>query len=200
MNKLCNVSTSLALLGFLLAGGVQARTPETQAKLEAAFEDVQAMTPGVLRDPSNADVIAELRTVALQANDSLATVLLIRYGDDAVIQACVHRLRSGKRGPMRQLELAGNPRAIMFLAAEFNREEGAEGFFVGDQLKFPVSMTAAGIVRHLIMNSPSFSPAVKHWARGLPPLLPGLRNEIRAWWVINQAALLSENYAAVVTP
>lgn len=190
----------MTFIGLLCGSNLQARGPEMEARVRAAFDNVQAMTPEVLRDPSNADLIAELRTMAMQSNATLATVLMIRYGDDAVIQDCVSRLPSERRRPMRQLIMAGNPRAIAFLAADFNRQESADGFFVGDQLRFGPSMNAASVVRQIVMESSVFSPDVRQWAKGLPPLLPGMRDGIRAWWAKNQAALLAEDYAAVVPP
>jgi len=201
MNKLQNITLLLALIGILRGSNLQARGPEMDAKLRAAFGNVQAMTPKVLRDPANADLIAELRTIATRSNETLATVLIMRYGDDAAIQDCVNRLHSERRKlARRQLIMAGSPKAIAFLAAEFNREENAEGFFVGDQLRFGVSMNAASVVRDIIMENAVFSADVKTWASALPPYSPGVRQGIRAWWARNQASLLAEDYAAVVAP
>jgi len=191
----------LALCGVSWTGVLLARNPETDAKLKGALANFQAVTPEMLRDTANADLLVELRSLAAESDATPAHVLLMKLGDESAIQSCVNRLHSDrKKMAMNQLMLAGNPKIISFLSGEFNMEERGEGTFVGDQLKFPVSMNAAWVVKTIIVNSPAFSVEVREWAKALPELSPALRAAVRAWWETNKAALLREDYTAVVAP
>jgi hypothetical protein len=184
------------------AKNAMARTPETETKLKGALANFQAVTPEMLQDPQNADLLQELRMMATDSDQTAARVPLIKLGDETVIESCLQRLYSERqKTAMNQLILACNPRVISLLARDFNREETAQSTLAGgDQLKFPVSMNAALIVKRTILKSPVFTREVKAWAKGLPEFSPDLRSGIRTWWELNKAALLRENYAAVVIP
>jgi hypothetical protein len=192
----------LLVLSLLLATtDMRAGNAELQAKLKGALANFQAVTPEILQDPKNADLLQELRLMA-KDEQSAARVPLIKLGDDDVIRSCVERLHSDRKSlAMNQLIMAGNPKVIPLLVGDLNKEESADLIRQGDdQFIRPMSMTAAVIIKRIILKSPVFTSDLKAWAKPLPEFSVGVRSGIRAWWEANKAALLREDYAAVVVP
>lgn len=191
-----------AALVACLAASTMAADLALQTRLKVILDNVESVTPEVLQRAENADLLQELRSMATDKNQIAARALLIRLGDEALIQSSLNQLRSNNpRGPLRELRLAANPIVIPLLATDFNRDESPDLITkTYDVVEMPLSMNAAWIVKETIIKSPVFSQAVKEWARGLPTYMPGLRTGIRAWWTLNQTALVQQNYAAVVAP
>lgn len=204
MNKPRTIAALFLTLSFFWSPRQDAiaGNPQTEAKLRGALGNFQALTPETLRDPANADLLEELRSLATNTDLTAARVPLIKLGDETVIRSCLKMLDSEERNSaIAQLVMAANPKVIALLESDLNREENPEKIRVShDVWRSPVSMNAALIVKRIVLKSPAFSAEVKEWARALPSFSAGLRVGIRAWWETNKAALLREDYGAVVPP
>ncbi|MDQ3620913.1 MAG: hypothetical protein M3463_00255 [Verrucomicrobiota bacterium] len=175
---------------------------ETKVKLDAAIGNWKAITPELLQDPANSDLLQELRVLARNPLQTAARVPLIKLGDEEVINSCLEEYRvttpNSRGSAMTQLGLAGNPKVIPLLAADLNIEESPQRIFFEDHGMLPLSMASAAIIKAIVLNSAVFSDEVKAWAGRLPRATPGLRDGVRVWWAINKAALERGDYQAVV--
>jgi hypothetical protein len=193
----------LVLLGFMSAQlNAETLSPETRVKLNAVLANWKSIQPDTLQRPENADLLEALKARAKDRRQTAARVALIRLGDEDVIRSCLEEYRmdqpSHRASAMTQLGIAGNPKVIALLADDLNLNESANLIFFEDNGMLPRSMAAASIIKAIIINSPSFSQEVKAWAVRLPTVTVGLRDGVRSWLAINNAALERGDYPSVI--
>ncbi len=177
-------------------------SPETNAKLDAALRDWRVVSPAILQEPENAELLMELRSLAKDPRQQVARVPLLKLGDADVIQSCLKEYRTehpnSRRSAMSQLRAASNPDIIPLLASDLSRNESTTMIFFEDNGMLPLSLAAATIIKATVLESPVFSREVKEWARQLPAMSDGLRDGMRVWWEVNKDAIMRKDYEAVV--
>jgi hypothetical protein len=202
MNNWKALCTVLLML-FLNADDSAGMSRETMTKLDAALGNWKSITPETLLNPDNADLLQELRRLSKDPRQTAARVPLIKLGDEEVIRSCMEGLRTERPGArnraVRQLGFSGNPEVIPMLINDLNKHESPAMIRFGDtQIMMPLSMAAASTIKAIILESSVFPQNVKEWAKGLPEVSAGLREEVSAWWETNKAATERGDYQSVV--
>jgi hypothetical protein len=168
----------------------------------------KSLTAAYLRDPANADVVADLRERVLRSREQRASALLLRIDDPQITALRLKEFTNGQRDAGEDIGRSGNPNLIVKLAPAVFREESARIEKTGDGDEVlrttPLSVRAAYVIREIILNSSLFSPPVKAWAQRLFPIgsdnLQEYRQEIRTWIALNKRGLESGNYAKIGSP
>ena len=200
VQRFATIALAASSLWIASLEAVYGQNADTQRKVNAAIGNWKSVTPEILRDPANVDLLQALRSIAKDPRQTAARVPLIKLGDEDVIRSCLEELRSERRSSaMNQLGMAGNPKIIPLLASVLYREESPKKTRLSEDLwTLPISMAAASVVKATILNSSEFSNELKEWAKHLPAVSPGLRDGVRVWWKVNQAAIERGDYQAVV--
>ncbi len=196
------------VLGLVLTSSAShqltAQTANSSLKVTRALQNWRSITPQDLSQPDNADLLADLRKLAIAKHQTSAVVPLIKLGDPEIINLCIddfdmdqpsHRNKASK-----QLAVAANPQVIPLLIARLQKDESSKTVYLGEESILPVSVAAASIIKDILATSPVFAPEVKHWVTQLPVTSAELRQNIRKWWLINKLAMEAKNYATVVPP
>lgn len=101
------------------------------------------------------------------------------------------------------IECSASPYIIDDIAPALSRNDSVKFRTYGEHAEFDFgeSAQAAEIIGQLIIRAPEFSPEVKEWAKmhlGGPG--PSIIQAGRAWWELNQAALLANQFDKVQVP
>src|SRR5688500_18798559 len=82
----------------------------TAMELNDALKHYRSIKSQTLQDPKNARLLQQLRIKARDEGGVTARILLLRMGDETVVQACLERLRSPRgTSARREFVSAGNP-------------------------------------------------------------------------------------------
>ena len=196
------------LLVFVLSHSLHslAMTTETQEKLNAAFENLKAITPEVLHNPANKEWVEELKKSALSTG-FLGAVQFLNASDPDVTEYCLTEFRSGsdfRRGDIyTTLALCSQPRLITVLGEDLKRNEPGEPKRYGDYYIASQSNMAGWIIANIIQNSPVFGKEVKYWASWGATLFRDTskgREAMRTFWAENKELLKAQRYAEVKPP
>jgi hypothetical protein len=206
MNKLFSFLQVAALL-IMMQGGqsfVMASDQTTRPTLQWALDNPDKLTPEVLRKPENAELVKGFKKHALAKPSMDVVVPLLNVGDPDVIRDSVSRYHSRSLSyyPDRTLAKSTNPEIIALIGDDLNRSESTAGEIRGDILIKPLSLSSAVIIRRIIMQSGSFSPAVQSWIKGLSPTITDdeFRQRMKVWWNQNKSLLEAGHYAQVQPP
>ena len=132
---------------------------------------------------------------------------LIQLGDEEAMNRCVtgfdeHLFRSLYLPDSRQ------PRLIERMAPTMYHDEPSSYPQTGDMTIYPRSINAAALVAHLLSTSHEIPDAVRRWAEESlkaadDPALQNrdiggkMRSAMRQWWLDNEYAMRTRNWAAV---
>lgn len=185
-----------------------AAEPKTLSRRVDAITRAWNKVPAeVLRDPSNADVLDELRRKARLSSNQVHRALLLRIGDPETVQTCIKDLYAEVRDTGAAFIDSGNVRLILSLCAPLFEEESArsERFMSNGEASYlrPVSVRAAWAIREMIRSGSAFSPEVVEWATNLRIGVKdgeAGRQKIREWVTVNKNALETGNFAAAKVP
>ena len=190
------------------AARAQNNEPASVARTDMAMRNWKSVGPAFLRDPANADIRSGLRTKVFRSRDPRAVVLLLKIDDPEVVRLRITEFMTSRRDAGEDIARSGNANLIMKLAPAVFKDEDAQIQKTGDGNEVvrttPLSVRAAFVVRHIVLNSSSFNAAVKNWANRLFALGSNSseedRQEIRTWITVNKRALEAGEYARIVPP
>jgi hypothetical protein len=132
-------------------------------------------------------------------------VPLLNIGDPDVTRLAIYRYQSRIVGgfPERALAKSSNPDIIPLIGDNLNKIESPDGDEIREDIAVkPLSISSATIIRRIIIQSSSFSPAVTTWANNLSPSLTNdqFRQQMRLWWNENKSLLKAKRYGEVRPP
>jgi hypothetical protein len=201
----------LVTLSFSLAQSAEPNTP-MYARVDAILRNWKSGPPESLRDPSNSDLLAELRRKAQEPSERRVRVILLELQDPEIVQLCLGEFHeeSTRTDAAGTFALCNEAELILLFIGDLNREEGTKSSNLpaGEEVAriTPVSVQATKVIQGIIAHSPQFNQSVKAWAAALPTLgqrvddRDSARNAVRAWWNQNESLLRAKQYAQVQPP
>lgn len=206
--KICyftRISRVLFFISLINIGCVFGMSDDTQAKFDTALRNWRTISATTLADPSNADLLHELRKYALKTHSEQATMPLLNEGDPDVTHDYLSRYHNANptdRGSLASLlKLSNNADIITLIGDDLNRNEPSKFLHFGEDLvAYPLSVESAIVIKKIILNSPLFSPQVEAWARELPGVGESIRQPMKAWWNQNKVLLKAKQYGDVKPP
>ena len=176
--------------------------------------DIQAVLagkidPATLNPEQRPQCEAELRALAASENEGIrrrASTVLLNLGDTQTVHALLQAIDSRHahvRDDAERISLAcRNPDVIpSFVDLLLLNEEPGVVVLDSEFIRPPRSVTAAGIIRQIVISSPQFPPGTRDWARSLNGNNSGaFREAMRRWWAENRQFIEKGEYAKVAPP
>jgi hypothetical protein len=172
-----------------------------QADLNQTLEILRGIAEGAIRVGN------------MSPDRSGARIALLSYGDEQTLADVIkiyrdYNSRAAWQYIPEELEWSKQPRAIFYLAEDFNGNEDLHAFYgsKGSETEFgitvqPKSIYSGVIALRIIMKSPAFSDELKAWAKQTYGLDlkdgEGFRNLMQKWWEQNKEAFARKDYKAV---
>jgi hypothetical protein len=210
------IGSAFVLVGLLLgnARAESVRGQTLEARVSAAVRNWRAIKPEFLRDPANHELLVALREKAKNPNQIEARVMLLNAEDSSVIERCLAELHEDnayhRAGAARVFERCNQPKLIVRLADDLNRQEGAKAVKIsaGEEVvrMTPISVLATQAILGIILNGSHFGDDVKAWASKVPAR--GFRDDehdvartsVRKWWEENEKLIRAERYEQARPP
>jgi hypothetical protein len=210
------IGSAFVVAGLLLtkADAVGGPDQTLDARVNATLRDWQTITPEFLRDPSNHELFLALKDKAKSPNQVKARIMLLNAEEPSAIELCfadLHQNNAYQRADAgRVFEQCNQPRLIVLLASDLNRQESATALRInaGEEVirLTPISVFATQAIIGIILNSRYFSEDVKAWASKVPA--QGSRDDehdtartaVRKWWQENETLIRFERYGQVRPP
>ena len=159
-----------------------------------------------MSDPEKTEAHMQRRKKFLEKarifTDSRIDPILARLGDPETIDMLVNQLtdrnyRSPVSFPSLVFRDSKQPAVIPALTSLLFIEEGLSPSVHRGRSYSPRSLDAAFIIMHILGDSDQFPEEVGEWARSLRPpefSRSELRELVRAWWKVNEEAMLAGKY------
>jgi hypothetical protein len=142
---------------------------------------------------------------ALIANQSVYLGTLLRLNHAPTVERVMTKFASveGKAPHLRgRIEASGSPYIIDELVPALYKNDRIEPRLYGEGTNdYGESVQAAEIIGQLIIKAPEFPPEAKAWAKAhLSAPSHTIIQDARAWWELNRAALLANQFEQVRVP
>ena len=197
------VNLFLLVTAALICRAQDINAPPNPLTLEWAIDNPRLVTREMLKDPKNAQVLAELKERALKTHQSDSVLPLLKLGDPDVMQDSVflYQKRDLRYHTDEAFENANNPNIISLIGENLNKQESVSNYTLhGDILLNPISVQTSWIIKKIILSCPDFSTEMHNWAKALPDGDDALRQVMRVWWNRNKTLLEAKQYGQVKPP